>query len=241
MDGGQQHQVKALSRAAIFRQLGTVTLESLASGTTELAFRRGSVVFGRGTPATGIHVVLSGQLKLSVGTSQGAEHVVELVGEGDSFGEAASLTNRLQLVTAIAVTDCRLLHVGRNTLLRELERDHELAQRIVGTLSDRLYRQTSELENVLFLKATGRVARFILERLHAAGVAPTHRIVLLARKGLIASQLNMTQEHFSRTLRELSVAGLIRVDGVEVEILDVYKLSDAAGRMFATGYSQKAK
>jgi len=159
MDAKVHQPISCLSKAAIFNQLSAETLARLTAGTTESITRRGGVVFGRGATATGIYVVASGQLKLSMDTPQGAEHVVELIQEDDSFGEAELLTNRPHLVAAIAVTDCKLLHVGRQTLLAELERDKVLARRIIDTLSDRLYRQTSELENVLFLKASGRVAR----------------------------------------------------------------------------------
>lgn len=240
MDAKRQQQVSTLARAAIFGRLSAETLDRLAAGSTASAFRRGNVVFGRGATATGIHVVASGRLKLALETPQGTEHVVELIQEGDSFGEAALLTNRLHLVTATAVTDCKLLRIGRQTLMVELERDQKLARRIIGTLSDRLYRQTSELENVLFLTATGRVARFICDRLKLESANTSRRVALPIKKCLIASHLNMTPEHFSRTLRELIAAGLIRVNGVMVDIIEVDKLRDAAGLMCAPEFSRVA-
>lgn len=240
MDAKRHQHVSGLTKASTFSQLSAETLERLAAGTTDSAFKRGSVVFGRGATATGIHIVASGQLKLSLETARGAERVVELLQEGDSFGEAALLTNRLHLVTAAAVTDCKLLHIARRTLIAELDRDKELAKQIIGTLSDRLYRQTSELEYVLSLKATGRVARFIIDRLKTDGANTSFRVALPVRKGLIASHLNMTQEHFSRTLRELTKAGLIRVNGVMVDVIEVDKLRDAAGLMLTRGHSRVA-
>jgi len=38
---------------------------------------------------------------------------------------------------------------------------------------------------------------------------------------VVASRLNMTPEHFSRVLHELSSAGLIEVDGRTVRIIDL--------------------
>ncbi len=232
----QQH-VTTLSRATTFGALGAETLSRLAAGSSESQFKRGEVVFGRGGSATGVHVVAFGQLKLSLETSSGTEHVVGFKQEGDSFGEAAMLTNRMHLVTAIAVTDCKLLHVGRLTLIAELGRDSELALRIISTLSEQLYRQTSDLENVLSLKASGRVARFIIEQLTIDCEGNNQRVALPIRKGLIASHLHMTQEHFSRTLRDLIVAGLIRVDGIVVEVIDVEKLREAAGLLPISKYA----
>lgn len=229
MEARLQRHVTTLTKATTFGALCAETLARLAAGSSESQFKRGDVVFRRGASATGIHVVACGQLKLSLETSDGVEHVVGFKQEGDSFGEAALLTNRLHLVTAIAVTGCKLLHVGRLTVIAELERDKELAHRIIATLSEQLYRQTSDLENVLFLKASGRVARFIIEQLKIVSARNNQRVALPIKKGLIASHLHMTQEHFSRTLRELSVAGLIRVDGIMVDVIEFDKLRDAAG------------
>jgi CRP-like cAMP-binding protein len=43
-------------------------------------------------------------------------------------------------------------------------------------------------------------------------------------KAIVASRLNLTPEHFSRILHELSERGLIRVDGRDVHIDDVARL-----------------
>ncbi len=237
----REQQISTLAKAAIFNLLSAGTLERLAAGAIELACRRGNVVFGRGAAATGMYVVGSGQLKLSQETREGAEHVVELLREGDSFGEAALLTHRPHLVTATAVTECKVLHIRRQTLLAELECDQELARRVISTLSDRLYRQTGEMESVLLLTATARVARFIFHRLNLEATRTSRRVALPFRKCLIASHLNMTPEHFSRTLRDLTLIGLISVKGGLVDIIEVDKLRDAAGLMRAPEYSRLSR
>lgn len=47
---------------------------------------------------------------------------------------------------------------------------------------------------------------------------------LHVNKGLIASRLNQTQEHFSRIRRELSELGLIKVEGRRILIPSVDRL-----------------
>jgi CRP-like cAMP-binding protein len=141
------------------------------------------------------------------------------------------------------VTACDILHIDRKTLTTEIERDGNFAQTMIALLGEKLYRQSIALENLLFLRATGRVARFILDRLKlddAAFPASTIQLVLPVRKGLIASHLNMTQEHFSRTLHELSTAAIIRVEGVNVEVIDIERLRDAAGVLRAEKSAQAA-
>ena len=49
-------------------------------------------------------------------------------------------------------------------------------------------------------------------------------IRLPTSKGTIASRLNLTQEHFSRILNELTSSGLIEVEGRTIHIPDIGRL-----------------
>lgn len=236
-----QRRAAILSGAAAFARLPARTIERLAASAIELDFKRGDVVFVRGSPASGIYIVASGHLMLSIPAPQGAEHVIDLKQRGDTFGEAAVLTRRPHLTTATAVTACEVLRIDRGALTGEIEQDGQFAQKMIALLGERLYRQTAALENLLFLRAAGRVARFIHDRLTLDDADTPGNAVTLelpVRKGLIASHLNMTQEHFSRTLHELSVAGTIKVDGVMVEVIDIEKLRDTAGVLLATAEAE---
>ena len=46
---------------------------------------------------------------------------------------------------------------------------------------------------------------------------------------IVASRLNVTPEHFSRILHDLTDAGLIAVEGRDVKILEAAKLRDYHG------------
>jgi CRP-like cAMP-binding protein len=49
-------------------------------------------------------------------------------------------------------------------------------------------------------------------------------VALATSKGVLASRLNITREHFSRILHDLSAAGLIEVHGRIIRILDSERL-----------------
>ena len=65
--------------------------------------------------------------------------------------------------------------------------------------------------------AAERIVRYLLREMEA-NHASSGVINLDIAKGLIASQLNLTQEHFSRILNELHRFGLIILDGRRIEI-----------------------
>ncbi len=217
-----KHTLELLARAPIFRDLSREELEGIATGTTEHRIARGESIFLRGDPCNGFHFVVFGQVKLALSTAAGAEKVVEIVGPGMTFGEALMFTDRPYLVSATAVCDTLLLHVGKEALYRELERDPRLARRMLAGLSWRLHMLVKDVEALTLHSATQRVIGYLatLEE-RAAGAT---RVTLPAQKSTVASRLNLTPEYFSRILHELAADGLIRIDGRDIEILDAARL-----------------
>ena len=76
---------------------------------------------------------------------------------------------------------------------------------------------------------TQRVSRYLLTHLAHRGDRLEPTLTFPAKKGIIASRLNLTHEHFSRILHELSVQGLIEVRGRVVRILDPDRLQHHPG------------
>ncbi len=58
---------------------------------------------------------------------------------------------------------------------------------------------------------------------------------LSVAKSVIASRLNLTQEHFSRILHELSALELIRVEGRRLRIPDLERLARHQCELAASG------
>jgi CRP-like cAMP-binding protein len=206
-----------LTHAPIFRGLSPEELQRIATGTREVRVARGDVLFRRGETCDGFYLVSVGQVKLALVTPDGAEKVVEILGPGRSFGEAVLFMERPYVVTATAIADGLVLHVGRETIFRELDRDPRLARRMLAGLAMRLHTLVKDVEAMTLHSATQRVIGY-LTRLDDEG--GEGRVTLPAQKNLVASRLNLTPEYFSRILHDLSAEGLIRVEGREIEILD---------------------
>jgi CRP-like cAMP-binding protein len=211
-----------LSHAPIFRDLSPDELSRIAAGTREVRAERGQMLFQRGDPCVGFHIVVFGQVKLTVGTPAGAEKVVDIMGPGATFGEALMFTERPYVVSATALADALLLHVGKDTLFAEIGRDPKLARRMLAGLSWRLHMLVKDVEALTLHSATQRVIGYLARLQDEAGAG---RITLPAQKSLVASRLNLTPEYFSRILHELEDDGIIRIEGRDIEILDPRRLA----------------
>lgn len=210
-----------LSRVPLFNELPPAELEPIAEGTTEVEVARGDIIFRRGEPCLGFHIVVYGQIKLMFVSAAGDEKVVRLIGPGDSFGEALMFMGRDYIVTAQALADSLLLHVGRQALFDELERRPPIARKMLAGLSQRLHTLMGDVEAYSLRSGVQRVVGYLLKGQGADEGVPFR---LETSKAVIASRLNLTPEHFSRILRELSDKRLIRVRGREIMVLDVAAL-----------------
>ncbi|HET8597284.1 MAG TPA: Crp/Fnr family transcriptional regulator [Castellaniella sp.] len=207
-----------LAQVPLFNELPESDLDPIARGTSEVSAVRGDIIFRRGDPCVGFHVVVHGQVKLVFVSASGVERVVRLIGPGDGFGEALMFMGQNYIVTAEALRDTLLLHVGREALFDQIDRHPGVARKMLAGLSRRLYSLMGDVEAYTLHTGAQRLIAFLL-RQWPGQVGQPFRIEI--GKSVIASRLNLTPEHFSRVLRELSDQGLIRVRGREFTVLDI--------------------
>ncbi|MCL4800096.1 MAG: Crp/Fnr family transcriptional regulator [Burkholderiales bacterium] len=216
-----------LQNLPLFSELTGDEIDRLAAATAQVRASAGTLLFRRGDPCTGFHVIVYGQIKLALAGRDGSEKVVEVLGPGQSFGEAVMFLERPYVVFAEALADSLLLFIGKAALLAEIERNPRFARKMLAGLAMRLHRLMSDLEAYSLKSGTQRVIGYLL-RDAPEDVAPgtPFDIELATSKGVLASRLNITREHFSRILHELSAAGLIEVHGRHVKVLDLASLRE---------------
>jgi len=131
---------------------------------------------------------------------------------------------------AQTLADSLLLHVSRKVVFDEIERDPAFARKMLAGLSRRLHGLISDVEAYSMQSGTERVIGYLLRQdEQSAQSNDPYVLTLPTSKAVVASRLNVTPEHFSRILHDLSERGLISVEGREIRILDAAKLRDYHG------------
>jgi len=215
-----------LKNLPLFRGLSADEVERIASSTSQVRVPAGGILFRKGDPCSGFHVIVYGQVKLAFGASDGSEKVVEILGPGQTFGEAVMFLDKPYVVFAEMLADSLLMHVGKAAIFLELESNQDFARRMLGGLAQRLHRIVSDLEGYSLKSGTQRVIGYLLRDIVGGHPGRAAEVTLPATKSVIASRLSITREHLSRILYELSGAGLIRVSGRTIRILNVERLRE---------------
>lgn len=211
-----------LRDVALFSELPERLLSAVAVDTRERRLLRGEVLFRAGELCTAFYCVLSGQVTLTVAGGGGGEKVLEIVAPGETFAEALMFGHRPYPVTAVALSATRLLVVGSRTVHDLIAQDPDFARLMLVGMSARMHRLVRQIASMSLSSATERVADLLLSLAGPEAGAPV--VELPAGKAVLASRLNLSPEHFSRTLRDLAEMGLIRVEGRRVAVLDVARL-----------------
>ncbi len=220
-----------LANTALFGGLGDAEIGRLAACAARLEIGRGALIFRAGEQCQGLYLVVSGQVKLCLGSADGHEKVVEIVHPGQSFGMAVVFTGAPYVATSQALSDCTLLFLPKQAVLDEIARAPAFSQRMLAVLARRVQHFIADIEAYSLHTGRMRVIGYLLGDEQARHCAPGPGGALSLRlaqsKGTVASRLNLTQEHFSRILHQLSEAGLIRVDKRTIHIPNVDRLRAA--------------
>ena len=215
-----------LARLPLFNAMSDTELDAIADGTSEHHVDKGDVIFQRGDACRGFHLLIYGQVKLAAGIANGAEKIIEIIGPGNSFGEALMFMEKPYIVSATALADSLLLHVKKEAVFAGIDRDPAFARKMLAGLSRRMHGLICDMESYALQSGTQRVIGFLLQdEQNGEGQCFT----LPVSKGVMASRLNLTPEHLSRILSDLCAHGLMSVQGRKVTILSKESLRQYAG------------
>ena len=211
--------VTHLKNSTLFGEMDDQEIAMIARETRELHFERGASIFRQGDACTGFHIVVFGQIKLSFVSPGGTEKIVDVMEQGQSLGEAMMFLDKPYVVSAHALSDSLLLHVSKAAVLGGIERDHGTLRKMLSSLALRTYRLMQDVESYSLQNGKQRIIGYLLAQLEREDRGKEPRSVDLAvSKYVIASRLNLTQEHFSRLLHELGDLDLIQIDGRRLTI-----------------------
>jgi CRP/FNR family transcriptional regulator, dissimilatory nitrate respiration regulator len=219
-----------LESAPGFAAIPQEALRFIAGGCHTRTAARGRVLCEKGQTTQGFYVVVSGRVKLSILSAEGAERVLDIVLPGGTFAEAAAFLDAPCPLHAVALSDSRLVFVDLPRVREAIARWPEVASLMLAMVARRTLRLTADLEACCLHSASQRVAGFLLREATADAVLPDRaQITLPAAKTVIASRLNLSAETFSRELHGLAHRGLVEVARREIRIPSLERLRTLAG------------
>lgn len=184
----------------------------------------GTILFDQGETPTFQQFLLRGTVHLYGRSVDQREVLIEVVEAPDLIIPAAVLSNLPYLMQARVVEETTLLMIEAKAFRVAIHKQPGLALALAGCLSDQFRRLVKQVKNLKLRSAVQRVGCYLMA-LAAKQGTPGH-VVLPYEKNLIASQLGITRESFSRALASLQKLGAIEVQGETIIIKDAQRLAE---------------
>jgi CRP-like cAMP-binding protein len=226
------NHLEILGNHPILGELPRASIQRLLSRATTRKLRRGATIFAKGDAGTQLIAVLSGRVKIVVSSPEGREAVLNVVHEGEVFGEIALFDGCSRTASAIAVTDCELLSIDRRHFLPMVREQPDVAIKLIEILCARLRRSSEQYEDIMFLNLRARVAKLLLRLAEEVG-GPLPRKVLVTQQEM-SQMAGLSRESINKQLRAWAQAKWVRLErgGVVVlrpeALLSIIQLPDSA-------------
>jgi CRP/FNR family transcriptional regulator, cyclic AMP receptor protein len=229
MTGAAKAYRQILESHRLFGGLSAAEIDKMLGFARTDAYRARETIFLKGSPGRGLLAVLKGRVQIRAPGADGREVTLNIVDEGEVFGEIALLDGRERSADAIAMTDCSLLVIDRRDFVPFLKENAEIALRLMAVLCDRLRRTTEQVEDLLFLNLSSRLAKTLL-RLAADGDRQTEGLTLRHKLSQreIANLVGFSRESVNKQLAAWQKDRLVTVVEGTITIRDEDGLQEIA-------------
>lgn len=198
----------------LFGDLAAGDLAAVRALLRRRQFKAGALVFQRGDPADDVYLIVSGQLRISVGSADGRELAFRVVGPGEMVGELGVLDGSRRSADLTALRDSVLLGLGRSALQKLLETRPAIASGVIRFLCNRLRDTSEQLEALALQRIEVRLARLLLRLAHAtAPVRGEVELTLDLSQSEIAALIGASRPKVNVAFGELEGRGAIRRAG----------------------------
>lgn len=221
-----------LKNIPLFSILKDEELKAMSELTISRRFSKDGLVLLAEEEGDTMFIIVKGKVKVTSLSEEGREVIFSILKDGDFFGEMTLFDGKPRSATVIAAEETELLLLRRADFIDLLERNPQMAVKMLAELAGRLRKADKQIEGLALLDVHGRVVRTLLQLAQEQGV-PVKRGVQISRRPThqdLANMCGTTRETVSRILGELQRGGYLLLNGRTVTILDERRLRDDFSR-----------
>ena len=227
-----------LEKVPLFASLKPTDRADLASLTQVHKYQKGDTIFYQEDPGSTFYIITSGQVKITVNSSEGGEAILAILTDGDFFGELSLLDQQPRSANVVAMLDTETIVLHRSDFLNFLNTHHELAIEMLAALSRRLREADISIEDAVFLDLPARLAKRLLELGERHGVRTSRGIEIGLRltQQDMAALVGASRVAVNKQLNFFRIKGLIDINKQQFiitrpEELGEYTHSSPPGKM----------
>jgi CRP/FNR family transcriptional regulator, cyclic AMP receptor protein len=188
-------------------------LQTLRPKPKTVEYRKKTNIFVQGNDANAVFYVLKGRVRLTVTSAQGKAAIIAILNGGSFFGEGCLAGQILRIMTAAAVTDCRLVRIEKPAMVKALHKHKDFAEFFSAYLLSRSMRYEADLVDQLFNSSEKRLARILLLLARYGTGGLPEPIVPKISHEMLAQMVGTTRPHINRFMNKFKKLGFIDYNG----------------------------
>jgi CRP-like cAMP-binding protein len=188
----------------------TTLLEKMVERARRLTVGEGQTIGSQAGDSNVIYFIAAGQVKITVVSSSGKEAVLALLGPQEFFLEGCTVRKSSQIRRATAIEPSTLLRIEKQALLRAIQDQPDLRERLMSALLLRNMAIEEDLCDQHFNQSEKRLARALLKlaRSKDHDIPPDAQIPAV-RHETLAEMVGTTRPRISRFMAKFKRMGLI--------------------------------
>lgn len=219
---------KYLRKLVFFSELDDKNIDEISKLIVEKKYKKNELIFMEGEPSEAVFFIKKGKVKISKSASDGKEHIIHILGNGDVFAEACLFGDVPYPASAETIEDTDIIMIKNIEFVELLESMPQLAIEIIRVMSRRLIMVSKQIENLALKDAYGKTASLLIQMFRAQGCFIKNGEVLITKlsRQEMANMVGLTRETFTRALSRLKQQGAIEIDKDNITITDADKLKN---------------
>jgi CRP-like cAMP-binding protein len=210
---------------SVFNVLNPKEKELLQKGHSCALYKRGEIIFKEGDKPTGLLCLSEGKVKVFKEGVGGREQIVRMAKPIGFIGYRALFAEEHHTATAVAIEDCTVCMIDKESIYKLLRMSPELCLNIIKAFATELGFSNNRTVTLTQKHIRGRLAESLIFLKDTYGYEEDNvTIKIYLSREDVANLSNMTTSNAIRTLSTFAQEGVIAIDGRKIKILDLHKL-----------------
>jgi len=200
----------------IFQSLSHEELVKIAANVTHKQFKKGEILVYEGEKLDTLFIIRKGRIKLLKNTLQGKEQILNILTNGDFFGELNIFNmDAVANFSAYAMENIEICLLEQNKMNQIILENPSISLKLLKTVTERLVHTENLVQNLATKNPEIRIVNMILEFSEKYGTKTNEGIVILLplNREEMANYIGVTRETITRKLKMLKELGLIETVG----------------------------
>jgi CRP/FNR family transcriptional regulator len=225
---------QCLKDLIVFQNLDPEELELLCQNSYAKVYEKDEVIFFENDSVKKLYLLINGKVKLSMLSAEGKEKVLTILQEGDIFGELSLFDEDPHPLTAEVMEDARLLIIPWNEMEKMIIKRPSLAIKIIEALSKKTRLLTSQVRELVFQDAAGRLASLISRLAEDFGreIEEGTVIDLVLTHQEIANLIGSSRVTVTKLINKFIDDGMITIKKRKIIITDFESLGERLQTIF---------